>query len=356
MSKKSSLSLLTVALAALAVFVGSDSHAQVNYTWTGGDGAAVGWAATGNWAGSVPPGTFASGNFIFNEANVTGGNGSNAVNVSVGGTASSLTYSGTTLSFQTFLNGGKVLVVDGPITVQSGSHSVASTSGIFGLTANTTFQIAESSRLTVATVLSGAGTLAKQGAGTLEFQTPASFTGATQVSAGTLLLSGTGSLNNTTSVSVAEGASFLNNSSTAFTQNLILAEGAVLGGSGVSGAEFQASSVLINGNLEGGEFVAFSLNETGFTKGGALEFSLLNPTIGNYTIFTGSALDGEFVSLTINGTSLTSLGGGNFEGVVEGLTYSFTNSSNVLAVIPEPGTCLLLAVGMMALLRRKRCP
>jgi hypothetical protein len=159
-------------------------------------------------------------------------------------------------------------------------------------------------------------------------------------------------------VSVASGATFTNSSSVAFNKALTLAEGAILNGAGVTGAEFTPTAMTITADLTGGAYTTFALGATGLTKAGNMEFTLSGITAGSYEIFSGSALSGTFSTMKIGGVSLGSLGGGNFGGTVAGFTYSFLDSTNTLGItaVPEPATWALLAFSLttVMVLRRRR--
>ena len=202
-----------------------------------------------------------------------------------------------------------------------------------------------------------ATTLTKSGAGTLVFSgnNTTSYTDATVVSAGTLLLSGNRSMTGTSGVTVAAGATFTNNSSASFTKNLTLTEGAGAAGSVINGSgTFAAGNMTISSDLSD-DFTTFALGSATLTKGGLLALTLSGITNGDYTLFSGGTIGGAFTGLSINGFGLTK-SGNNFSGSTGGKDYTFTNTTNLLNVIPEPTTWVLLAISLtvVTILRRRR--
>jgi autotransporter-associated beta strand protein len=199
--------------------------------------------------------------------------------------------------------------------------------------------------------LSGTGTLTKNGAGTVTLSGNNTYSGLTMVTAGTLLLSA-GNINSTSGVSVANGATFTNNSTTAFNKGLTLAEGSVVSGSG----SFAPTALTLTADLSDG-FTTFALGSTSLTKAGNLELTLSGITNGTYTLFSGSVISGAFSGLTIGGIALTNDGSGNFSGLVGANNFNFTNTTNELLIsIPEPATWALLAFSLttVMVLRRHR--
>ena len=208
---------------------------------------------------------------------------------------------------------------------------------------------------TSATSLSGAGgSVIKTGTGTLSLTGGNStYTGSTTVSVGTMLISGATDINGTSRLSVASGATFTNNSTTAaFTKSLTLAEGAIIGGTN----GFTPTSISLTGDLSGASFTTFALGTTPLTKAGAFDLTLSNINVGTYSLFSGGFIGGTFGTLVVNGIGLSDIGSGNFSGSVGGFDYTFTNATNQLSVIPEPRAWALMAVGLFALIvmRRRR--
>ena len=113
------------------------------------------------------------------------------------------------------------------------------------------------------------------------------------------------------------------------------------------------TAMTITADLSDG-FTTFALGATSLTKAGNLELTLSGVTDGAYTLFSGDTLLSEFTTMSIGGVSLTSGGSGDFSGLAGGKSYTFTNSTNELVVIPEPATWVLLALCLTTVLVRRR--
>ena len=281
-----------------------------------------------------------------------------------------------TLDLSTALQNGPTQFYSGGLTVNEGTLSYSSTAtnqglgngtitlgggilnyssnGSVAITQNLTLTSTTSSAMkndagtvTVLSAISGGGNLTKSGVGTLTLNATNTYTGTTTVSTGTLLLSA-GDINSSSGVSVASGATFTNNSVVAFTKNLTLADGAVVSGSGA----FTPSSLTITANLTA--FTTVALGATSLAKDGNLELTLSGIADGNYTLFSGSAITGAFTSMTVGGVPLTLGTPGNFSGSAGGKFYTFTNSSELLNVVPEPATWVLLAFSLTTVMVFRR--
>jgi autotransporter-associated beta strand protein len=181
--------------------------------------------------------------------------------------------------------------------------------------------------------------LTKAGAGSQTLSGANTYTGDTRVEGGTLTLSGTGSIANTSTLSVATGAAFTNNSSVALSKPISVGEGATINGSGV----VTASALTFAADL--GDGLSSVSVGPGFGAGGALTLNLTNVTasLTPYSLFTTSVAS-TFTSVSIGATALPG-SGGVFSGTVGEWLYSFDDSLDQLtiAAIPEPGAYSLLA-------------
>lgn len=191
----------------------------------------------------------------------------------------------------------------------SGSGSLSGGNRQLTVTADTTLRITGA--------LTNGG-VTKAGAGTLEYTTAKTYTGATIVSEGTLLLSSSGNFASTTL------------------------------GFGVTDT---ASGVL-------------QVNNTAFTFSGILDLDLASVTLsmGSWNLFAGTAFGAGDLNLSNVTSNLSGLSFSEVSGVWSGAdslgrTWSFTQSTGQLAVIPEPATIwMMVALGGVMLvpgLRRR---
>ena len=254
----------------------------------------------------------------------------------------------------------------------------------------------------------GTTSLTKTGTGTITLSGTNGYTGATNVSNGTLAITGTGTINSSTSIAVATGGTFRYNSSVALAVAPTLAGNtvsnrAVLGGNGPIGVSVTLDNlgdVLSPGNSPGIQtytvgqsWNSFSydweINDfsavTGLTAGSDFDqigiTGSLNLTggSGSYILNVLGLTAGDVAGLVPNfseinrsWTILTTTGGItgfnatdwtaniNTTGFTDLDTgaWALAQSGNDLVLsytaIPEPGAALLGALGMLALLRRRR--
>jgi len=183
----------------------------------------------------------------------------------------------------TTINGGIFQVVGaivGPVTVNAGTFDVENSFtitdwtgapgsfGILGTGATLTFGTSNST--TVASAISGVGGLTKQGSGTVIFSGASTYTGPTQINAGTLVINGS-----TTSPTT-------------------VAAGATLKGTGTIASSLNVFGTLRPGNSVGTINVAgpvtFNAGMTFAVELDPAQASLLNVTAGGVTINPGATL------------------------------------------------------------------
>jgi autotransporter-associated beta strand protein len=164
----------------------------------------------------------------------------------------------TTANYTIEANGTGPLVLSSGVTAAAGSKT---------LTLSGTSSAANSIGV-IANGASGAISLNKSGAGTWVLTGANTYTGATNVSDGTLRVSGGGSINSTSSINVAAGARFANNSSVALALAPTLngngtGSRAVYGGTGTLNAALtldNVGDVLSPGNSPG--IMTFGVNQS----------------------------------------------------------------------------------------------
>ena len=252
--------------------------------------------------------------------------------------------------------------------------------------------------------LTGPNSLLKTGAGTTTLTNANLYTGATTVSAGTLAVGAAGSLNASSGVTVAAGAKFLHNSSTALTvppslSGAGVSNRAVLGGSGPINTSVTLDNpgdTLAPGNSPGVQaftpaqtWSSFSydweINDfTGTTPGtdfdqlaigatldltgalGAYHLNMLSLTAGNVAgeVPNFSEIDRSWTVLT-TAAGIAGFDPANWTVHVDGFTnpatggFALAQNGNDLVLsytaIPEPSVGTLLGTcGALALLRRRR--
>jgi fibronectin-binding autotransporter adhesin len=263
-------------------------------------------------------------------------------------------------------------------TLQLGSGGASgSLAGAISVASGATLALNRTGSATFANLISGAGGLTNV-AGTNTLSAANTYSGNTQVSAGTLKLGASGSIANSSSINVASGAVF-DVSATSFTLGstqtltgagsitgpLTLGNGAHLapGTSGVgtltfnSGLTFNTGSVLDFQLGSSSDLISITSGTLAGTSGtGGITLNLFNS--GGFTANTYNLIN--FNGATASGFETTDFSLGSQIG---GYTYAFQINSNVLQLVatatavPEPATtAALFGLGATALViwRRRR--
>ena len=351
-------------------------------------------SGTGTW--TLSGATHSQSGAYSNGTTVTGGilNTTKATALSKYNTAGKVIINGGTLGVRVGGAGWTTTEVDTMLT------NATKTSGAIGI--DTT-----NGNLTQWTPFAGAGNfgalgLTKLGSNTLILDQANTYTGTTNVNAGTLSISSSGSIANTTAVTVAAGAKFIYNSSTALhlapDLNGSGSNKATFSGEGAVNAAMTLNSlddVLSPGNSPGTQtftpaqdWASFSYdwevnNFTGTTAGtdfdqiilgstlnlsggsGAYQLNVLGLTAGDVggLVPNFSEINRSWTILTSAGT-LAGFNAANWAINTGGFTdpdagsWTLSQSGNNLVlnytVVPEPPAALLGGFGLLMLLRRRR--
>ncbi|MGL5019309.1 MAG: autotransporter-associated beta strand repeat-containing protein, partial [Luteolibacter sp.] len=224
----------------------------------------------------------------------------------------------------------------------------------------------------------------KNGTGTLTINNAAnSYTGTTSVVGGVLALGTLGTISNTLSLgtSTPTVASFDVTSKTAYTQANVSGNGTLNIGAGKTftvsgnlGPGFSPGTINVTGDLglTASTITTMELAGLGGVAGTDSDFVSVSGTIAldgmliitgfngfditqasTYHLFDAASFTGDLDGVSVGGNAL-SFESDIWSGSFGATTYSFSENSGVLSVIPEPGAVLLGSMGMLALLRRRR--
>lgn len=264
-------------------------------------------------------------------------------------TAASGTFSGTiTGSGGIVINGGTQMLAGtnaytGPTIVNGGILQIASATYSSNVTANGgTFAFNSTGTIAMTGIVSGAGGVQQQGAGTTTISTAQTYTGATTISSGTLALSGSGS--------IASSAGVVNNATFSIANVAGSAAIASLSGSGT--VQLGSQTLVItnaSGNftgtiagtggltLSGGnQTLSGTSSYTGITtiNAGTLFLAGTSSLAGSSKVVNNATLDLSLVADAggATGTSIVSLAGGGAV-VLGGKTLLLTNAGDTFSGI-----------------------
>lgn len=295
--------------------------------------------------------TLSNANTYTGLTNITAGTLEYGVNNAISTDGVTVNGSSAILDLKTFSDTVGTVILDG-------GGAINSTTGV--LTSTADFDVRSG---TASAILGGAVGLNKTTGGTVTLTGTSSYTGATVVSEGTLIVDG--------NISTSSGVT--------------VQSGATLGGTGTVGAlTIDSDGVFSPGNSPGITIVAGDYEQNGTLL---IEISGLTPGVGGHdqvdvtgTVTLNGALDLQFDTFTpMDGDLILFLlndGGdainGTFTGLAEGavaasyggfdwrISYLAGDGNDIAllavgaAVIPEPSTALLSALGLLALMRRRR--
>jgi len=239
--------------------------------------------------------------------------------------------SGGTLSIGANVNLGAE-ATGAQLNLAGGTLQATATFGLFNGTAGTnnrnvtltnvgTFDVTGANTLTVAGVVSGStGSLNKINTGTLALTGANTYAGTTTVNGGTLLISGTGAINSTSSVTVNSGSTLSYSSSTGLSSNVTLNTGGTFvhngstnytgvltwNGGTLAGTNFSGVSLTVGANKTlspGNSPGTMNTGSQTWTDGGNY-----NLQIFDFNLAPGTGFDTIAITGTLNLTGLTAGG------------------------------------------------
>jgi autotransporter-associated beta strand protein len=322
-------------------------------------------------------------------ASVANGNNSATFTLNTGGLVQATTLRRTGSQNITFdWNGGTIQNRSGGnLTVDATSGTL--TIGLAG-TGTHTFEADSGRTITVAATAqlqdkSGeAGTLNKAGGGTLLLQGANTYSGATTISGGTLMLSTNGAIASSSLLSVASGAT-LNVAAVAGgfkigANQTLLGSGTVIGNTTIEGSlkpgnspgllTFNNDLTLAGASSTVMEFLGAGVRGTRYDAvnvGGLLTYdgsltldfgATLAQGAYNFNLFDFTSQSGFYDNISLIGAYSGSFtqNGTNWELSSGNETWNFSQSTGELSlnVIPEPSSLSLLLLGTVAWLRQRR--
>lgn len=257
-----------------------------------------------------------------------------------GGAAFSLSGTGTLVWLGTNAATTVTTIHDGA-TLQVGNGGTAGDIGGGSVVNEGTLVFNRSDDFTYAQVISGGGKLIKDGPNTITFANAKTYTGPTEIAAGTLRLTGSGSIANTSAYTIAPGATL--DISAKPTYSLADAPTTI----GLTATE--------SGFINGGSTTALTFGNTL-----TLNFTTASLIDGQqYDLFDMLSQTGDFDQVLLSGSftgALTASAPDTWTGTIGNWTFTFAETTGTLTLtaVPEPTALGVLALLASTTLNRRR--
>lgn len=213
----------------------------------------------------------------------------------------------------------------------------------------------------------GSSSVIKNGDGTLALNGVNTYTGATLIIDGTVSVGASGSIDNTSGVSLGNGGTFdVSSKSGGYTINNLSGSGNVLGaltvsttlavGNSPGTATFGGDLTIDSGATSIFEFTntAFSGSTFDLAQGGVGTQNVNFGGILNLLFSGGAYVDNSTVRIFNFETYSGNFSAVSFSGLDINQSAVFDSGTGFVTIVPEPGAALLGGIGMLALLRRRR--
>ncbi|WP_370681737.1 Ig-like domain-containing protein [Comamonas sp. GB3 AK4-5] len=252
-----------------------------------------------------------------------------------------LTLSGTNSYTNTTVSGGGTVSITDASNIGTGTITIGNGSILLVTGDNVTLsnnftsaagggKISNANAVTLSGVVSGGSLFTKEGAGVLTLSAANTLNGGTEVSAGTLML--TGSLTATNHVTVMSGATLAGTGTITAVTTVTVASGATLA-PGITGVNNGVGTLTINGNLVMASGSTLAVDINGSTAGSGYDQVIVNGTVS----VSGATLAASHSYTASNGDTYRIVDNdaadgttGTFSGMAEGSTLTAAGNGTVL--------------------------